>query len=142
MIRYKLLSEYQFDFREKFFTTLAISKIYDEILSNIDQGMYTCCISLDLKKAFDAVDHYFLLQKLEITYGFRGIALDIMKSYPTNIQQYTKIGNKQSTKQNINCGVSQGSSLGPSLFLFTISFTFFFRHFLLMTLFCLWLTKT
>ena len=39
----------------------AISKIYDKILYNIDQGMYTCCIFLDLKKAFDTVDHYLLL---------------------------------------------------------------------------------
>ena len=54
---------------------------------------------------------------VEITYGFRGIAIDIMKSYLTNRQQYTKIGNKHSTKQNIKCGVPQGSSLGPLLFI-------------------------
>ena len=102
-------------------TTLAISKIYDEILNNIDQGMYTCCIFLDLKKAFDAVDHYLLLQKLEVTYGFRGIALDTMKSHLTNRQQYTKIGNKHSTKQNINSGVPHGSLLGPFLFILYIN---------------------
>ena len=84
MIKYKLLSKHQFGFRKNSSTALAISKIYDEILNNIDQGMYTCCIFLDLKKAFDTVDHYLLLQKLEITYEFRGIALDIMKSYLTN----------------------------------------------------------
>ena len=82
--------------------------------------MYTCYIFLDLKKAFDTVDHYLLLQKLEITHGFKGIALDIMKSYLTN-RQYTKIGNKHSTKQNINCGVPQGSSLGPLLFILYIT---------------------
>ena len=83
--------------------------------------MYACCILLDLKTAFDTVGHYLLLQKLEITYGFRGIVLGIMKSYPTNRQQYTKIGNKHSTKQNINCGVPQGSSLGPLLFVLYIN---------------------
>ena len=121
LIKYKLLSDYQFGFKKNSSTTLAISKMYDEILNSIDQGMYTCCIFLDLKKAFDTVDHYFLLQKLEIIYGFRGIALDIMKSYVTNRQQYTKIGNKHSTKQNINCGVLQGSSLGPLLFILYIN---------------------
>ena len=83
--------------------------------------MHTCCIFLDLKKAFDTADHYLLLQKLEITYGLRGIALDIMKSYLTNRQQYNKIDNKHSTKQNINCGVPQGSSLGPLLFILYIN---------------------
>ena len=46
--------------------------------------MYIYCIFLDLKTAFDAADHYLLLQKLEITYAFRRIALDITKSYLTD----------------------------------------------------------
>ena len=49
LIRYKLLSEFQFGFRKNSSTALAINKIYDEILNSIDQGMYTCCIFLDLK---------------------------------------------------------------------------------------------
>ena len=47
LIRYKLFSDYQFGFRKNSSTILAISKIYDKILNNIDQGMYTCCIFLD-----------------------------------------------------------------------------------------------
>ena len=83
--------------------------------------MYICCIFLDLKKAFDTVDHYLFLQILEITYGFRGIALEIMKSYLTNRQQYTKIDNKHLMKQNINGGVSQDFSLGPLLFVLYVN---------------------
>ena len=59
--RYKLLSEYQFGFRKNSSTTLIVSKIYDEILNNIAQGMYARCIFLDLKKVFDTVDHFLLL---------------------------------------------------------------------------------
>ena len=39
LIRFKLLSEYQLDYKKNSYTTPAISKIYDEILNNIDQGM-------------------------------------------------------------------------------------------------------
>ena len=84
--------------------------------------------------------------KLEITYEFSGIALDIMKSYLTNRQQYTKIDNKLSTKQNINSGFRKVLrwNLYYSFYILTIyhQLHFFLRHFLRMTLFCLWLTKT
>ena len=49
---------------------------------------------LRLKKEFDIVNHYLVLQNLEITYGFREIALDTTKIYLGNRQQYTKIGSK------------------------------------------------
>ena len=74
------------DFRKKFSTTLAINKIYDKILNNIDQGLYTCCIFLDLSKAFNVVDHNVLLQKLEKNYWIRGSALELIGS--CNIGQY------------------------------------------------------
>ena len=83
-IRLKLLSEYHFGFRKKSSTTTAISKTYDEILNNIGQKMYNFCIFLDLKKAFDTVDHNLSIQQLEFNYGFRGIARNIMKSYVTS----------------------------------------------------------
>ena len=53
-------------------TIQAISKIYDEIVQNIDQDLYTCCIFLDLSKAFDTVDHNILLEQLYHSFGIRG----------------------------------------------------------------------
>ena len=147
MIRFKLLYEFQFGFR-KFFTTLAISKIYHEILGNIDQGTYTCCIFLDFKKAVVTVGHYILFQKLEISNGFKGIALDIKKSYLTNRKQCNKILNNHSTKQNIISGFPQGSLLVIYIcylfymLTFNLQLHFFRRHVLQTTLFCPWLTKT
>ena len=40
---------------------------------------------------FDTVDHQILLDKLERNYGIRGLALQLMESYLSNRQQYTKI---------------------------------------------------
>ena len=65
LIIFKLLIDNQFGFWKNSSTTLAMNKIYDEILNNIDQGLYTRCIFLDLSKVFDTVDHNVLLQKLE-----------------------------------------------------------------------------
>ena len=45
LIRYNLLSDQQFGFRKSSSTTLAISKLYEELLTNIDYGLYICAVS-------------------------------------------------------------------------------------------------
>ena len=119
--KFNLFSERQFGFRKNNSTSLAICNIYDELLNNVDEGKYSCCIFLDLSKAFDSVQHDILLCKLEKLYGFRGNALELMKSYLTNRVQYTKIGNSKSKQLKIDCGVPQGSSLDPLLFMLYVN---------------------
>ena len=46
----------------------------------MDRKQYTCAIFIDLKKAFDTVNHRILLDKLYI-YGIRGLVHDCFKSY-------------------------------------------------------------
>ena len=59
LIRHNLLNDLQFGIRKNSSTTSAISKIHNDLLHNIDQGLYSCSLFLDSSKAFDSVDHVF-----------------------------------------------------------------------------------
>ena len=56
--------ESQYGFREKHSTQHAILYIVNTIQGNMDKGMYSCGIFIDLKKAFDTVNHTLLLKKI------------------------------------------------------------------------------
>ena len=87
---------------------------------NIDKGKYTGLIFIDLKKAFDTVDHEILLEKLKM-YGVNGLEHDWFTSYLDNRKQFCRINGSSSDVKGINCGVPQGSCLGPLLFLIYIN---------------------
>ena len=56
----------QFDFRLNFLTNNAIMAIVENIQTQLDDGKYSASVFVDLKKAFDTVDHNILLTKLTI----------------------------------------------------------------------------
>ena len=70
---------------------------------------------MDLKKAFDTVDHQILIQKLA-HYGIRSSELIWFKSYLSNGSQFTRVNGVGSKVQIIGIGAPQGSCLGPLLF--------------------------
>ena len=84
--------------------------IVDNIQSTriIKSGQFLCGTFLDLRKAFDTVDHDILLAKL-YSYGIRGTPYDWFVSYSYNRSQFVSIGNTTSSSAVISCGVPQGS---------------------------------
>ena len=92
-----LLSPSQYGFRSTHSTIHAILDMLNAIQTNMDKKMFPCGIFIDLKKAFDTVDHSILLNKLH-HYGFRGMINTWFLSYLQDRTQRTQIGSYVSNK--------------------------------------------
>ena len=110
-----LLTELQSGFRPMFSTETALLEMTNEWLWNIDNKHLNGVIFLDLKKAFDTMDHAILLEKLKL-YGVDCPSLNWFRSYLSDRTQKTFIDGAQSDFCNVICSFPQGSILGPLLF--------------------------
>ena len=104
LVKNDILSPYQFGFRRNHSTSLASLNLLSNLQLNYDEGYNTCCIFLDLSKAFDIVNHQLLLQKLSM-YGVRGNMFMLLKDYLTDRLQFTACNNTCSTCNQVLCGV-------------------------------------
>ena len=111
-----ILSRYQSGFRSLHSTVTALLEGTDSWAMNIDRGFDNAVVFLDLKKAFDTVDHNILLTKLQF-YGMRGFCHKWFTSYLSNRTQTCLMNSFMSTPKLVKCGVPQGTILGPLLFL-------------------------
>ena len=75
-----LLSPSQYGFHKAHSTQHAILDNVSTIQENMDKRLFSCGVFIDLKKAFDTVDHKILLHKLN-HYGFRGVINKWFSSY-------------------------------------------------------------
>ena len=80
-----LLGDRQFGFRSLHSTALALSKVTNTWLLNLDSGRMSSVVLLDIQKAFDTVDHQILSDKLRC-YGVSGDQLVFFPSYLNNRQ--------------------------------------------------------
>ena len=115
---HNILCKHQYGFRHKHNTSQPVLQFTDKIFNALNQKQpeKTLSIFIDLKKAFDTVNHKILLRKME-HYGVRGTSNIWFSNYLTNREQFVCIESVRSDKNRIVCGDPQGSVLGPLLFL-------------------------
>ena len=104
-----LLSKYQSGFRPNHSTLTALLETTNSWCVNIDNGLL---VFIDLKKAFDTIDHNILLIKLK-HYGVDNNALTWFHSYLTNRKQNDFANGNFSDSCPITYGVPQRSIIGP-----------------------------
>ena len=69
--KYNILYQNQFGFRQGHSSHHALITLVNKITQSLDSGDMVTGIFLDLKKAFDTVNHTILVKKL-YSYGIRG----------------------------------------------------------------------
>ena len=114
--KFSLFSDKQFGFLKKRSTKDAIFDFTETIYDALDSKKHNISILIDLKAAFDTVNHSILLKKLEL-YGIRGLALTLIENYLKDRQYYVGLQNTYSTRRFVNIGIPQGSIMGPILFI-------------------------
>ena len=111
-----IISNEQSGFRKNYSTETSLLAVTNRWYCNMDKGLLNGVLFLDLKKAFDCVDHQILLNKLAM-YGVCDLTLKWFESYLSNRKQTCKVNNIFSEMRQTKTGVPRGSNLGPLLFL-------------------------
>lgn len=105
----------QFGFRSKHSTEMATCLFIEKIKLFLDKGGVVGAVFLDLRKAFDTVNHSVLLNKLSKC-NFSYNAVSWFKSYLHDRTQCVSVNNCRSNSHTLTTRVPQGSILGPLLF--------------------------
>ena len=113
---YKLLLDEQYGFRENQSYESALLKLSDYFLNKIDKDNLCGMVLVDLRKAFDLVDHELILLKLDL-FRCRENKLACFRSYLSERYPYVKYDNVLSDPLPEKIDVPQDSIIGPLLFI-------------------------
>ena len=97
-------------------TITALNQILNTATTNNENSKITGIIITNMSKAYDTIDHFTLLTKMEY-YGIRGHSLELFQSYLTNRKQFVEIDIYRSEILNsLNCSVIQGGKMSGLLY--------------------------
>lgn len=113
----KILNDNQYAYRKERSIQDVLYELIEEINNNLENNYVTATLFLDIKKAFDSVNHEILLKEMN-RIGIRGKGGELMKHFLLNSTQEVKVNNSLiSDKKNLKSGVPQGSTLGTTMFI-------------------------
>ncbi len=110
------MKHFSHDFRPHHSTETALVKITNDLLLTSDKGCISLLVLLDLRAAFDTIDHDILNDRLQNYTGIQGRALRWFRSYLSDHYHFVYLNGKSSQSSPVKYGVLQGSVLGPLLF--------------------------
>jgi len=110
LISEEIMSKQQSGFRSLHSTVTALLEATDSWAFNIDRGYVNAAAFLDLKKAFDTVDHEILVTKTN-RFEIQGKTLDWFKSHLTNRTQWCSVNGCFSDFTTLKCSVPRERSL-------------------------------
>ena len=117
-----IFSKYQYGFRKGFSTQKCLLALLEKWMGSIDRGKVFGAILRDLFKAFDCLNHDFLIAKLN-AYGFSLSASRLIHDYLSSRKQRTRVNNSYIAWMEI-CfwGTSRINTWSPFVQLFPCRF--------------------
>ena len=106
---------FQSAYRANHSTETALIRIHNDVTQALDQNRDVILILLDLKSAFDCLNHTIMINRLR-EIGISGDMLKWFESYLSGRTYSVKINQEYSNPVTSLHGVPQGSVLGPLLF--------------------------
>ena len=100
IIENNILENSQYGFRKKHSTSHGITHLHEAIVKSLEKKKVCVALFIDLKSAFDTINHNILEMKLD-HYGVRGKALGLISSYLTSRKQFVKGGDIESDILNV-----------------------------------------
>ena len=111
----QVLNLFQSVYRHHHSTEIALLKITNDILAEIDHKRLTLLVLLNFSAAFDTIAHNILIECLRSTFNTSSTALERFNSYVLNREQSVHIGASKSSTSTMKKGVPQRSVLGLAL---------------------------